>query len=178
MIARNGYPDGISFVVDAPATDNDPQNTVPLGDPGSHRERLVKGVFPSLSGAAKFDFVPATSPLAKNYRDHAIVALSGDRAPFATGGKKYVNYNGPYGYRVVAVNVLNKTRARDFVYNTGGLPASRLRLNTSNLLERPVDVKFGPDGSMYILDAGRMEIRDGRERYEPGTGQIFRLSPM
>jgi len=177
MIARNGYPDGISFVIDQPATDNDPQNPAPLGDPSARRDQLVKGTFPSLSGAAKFDFVPANNPLAKMWHDSALVALSGDRAPFATGGQNYMRYAGPYGYRVVAVNIQTK-QVKEFVRNTRGGPASRLDLHTPNLLERPVDVKFGPDGSVYILDAGRMQMRDGRERYEPGSGQIFRLAPM
>jgi hypothetical protein len=45
-------------------------------------------------------------------------------------------------------------------------------------LERPVDVKFGPDGSLYILDMGRMEVKNGKERIFAATGQVFRLVPV
>jgi sugar lactone lactonase YvrE len=45
-------------------------------------------------------------------------------------------------------------------------------------LERPVDVKFGPDGSLYILDMGRMEVKNGKEHVSAATGQIFRLVPV
>jgi hypothetical protein len=31
---------------------------------------------------------------------------------------------------------------------------------------------------MYILDMGRMEVRNGRERYETGSAQIYRLVPI
>jgi glucose/arabinose dehydrogenase len=65
----------------------------------------------------------------------------------------------------------------DFVRNTSGGPASRIDQKNLNLLERPIDVKFAPDGSLFILDAGRMRMRDGRELYESGTGKIFRLVP-
>jgi glucose/arabinose dehydrogenase len=178
MIARNGYPEGISFVIDQQATNLDAQSTAPLEDPSTKRDALLKGVFPSLAGAAKFDFIPSSSPLSKTFPNSVIVALSGDRAPFATGGQRYIKYIGPYGFKVVRVDLDRPKQVKDFVYNTRGGPRSRLNFNSPNLLERPVDLKFGPDGAIYILDAGRMEMKDGRERYDPGTGQIFRLVPI
>ena len=30
------------------------------------------------------------------------------------------------------------------------------------MLERPIDVKIGPDGYLYVLDFGRMEVRNGQ----------------
>lgn len=44
-------------------------------------------------------------------------------------------------------------------------------------MERPIDVKFGPDGSLYILDFGRIRIVDGKIKVYDGTGKIFRLIP-
>jgi hypothetical protein len=41
-----------------------------------------------------------------------------------------------------------------------------------------MDVKFGPDGRLYILDYGRVEFRDDRERVATGTGKIFVLEPI
>ncbi|HXE53349.1 MAG TPA: hypothetical protein VN541_10055, partial [Tepidisphaeraceae bacterium] len=69
-------------------------------------------------------------------------------------------------------------RVSDFVWNTAGGPGSRINPNNPNLLERPVDVKFGPDGALYILDEGRMDIRDGRPHFDAASGQIFRLVPV
>ena len=42
-------------------------------------------------------------------------------------------------------------------------------------LERPADVKFGPDGALYIVDMGRIVMKGGREIPIEGTGKIFRL---
>ena len=170
-ISRTGYK-RVLFVLDQEATAADPKNpsgtyTVPI------RDTLWKGSFSPLSGAAKLDFVPDTWP-DRAARRHAVVALAGDRAPFATSGRPIM---GPIGYKVVSVD-LDSRRVDDFVRNTVGGPASRIDQKNPNLLERPIDVKFGPDGTLYILDAGRMQIRDGRETYEAGTGKIFRLVPV
>jgi glucose/arabinose dehydrogenase len=56
------------------------------------------------------------------------------------------------------------------------LPKST-RVNRHDALERPVDLKLGPDGALYVLDMGRMEIKNGKEHVFAGTGQIFRLAP-
>jgi glucose/arabinose dehydrogenase len=170
-ISRTGYK-RVLFVIDQEATEADPKNQqvrfkVPI------RDTLLQGAFAPLSGAAKLDFVPAAWP-DRNMRGRAIVALGGDRAPFSTSGLPMV---GPIGYKVVSVDLVRK-QVEDFIANTAGGPASHLDPKNPNLLERPIDVKFGPDGSLFILDAGRMQIRDGRETYEPGTGQIFRLVPV
>ena len=141
------------------------------------REDLLRGTFPSQSGAAKLVMAPRTGPF-ERFQGSAIVALSGDRSPFATGNQKTI---GPVGYKVVRVSLDNQ-QVEDFIRNTAGKPAhtlpkqkKRLRGNT---LERPVDVKFGPDGALYVLDMGRMEIKNGKEHIVAGSGQIFRLVPV
>lgn len=164
MIARTGYK-RVLFVIDQQATN--------LLAPDASRDSMLKGVFSPLSGAAKLDFVPANGPF-KRFAGQAVVALAGDRAPFATSGHPII---GPIGYKVVIVDP-NSRKVTDFIWNTARGPASRIDPNNPNLLERPVDVKFNPhDGTLYILDQGRMEIRNGREHFDPGTGQIFRLVP-
>jgi glucose/arabinose dehydrogenase len=132
---------------------------------------VVKGVFPSLSGAARIDLVPASGSF-KEFRGNIIVALNGDRAPFATSGRALDNIP---GYKVVRVDP-DKGQVRDFIRNTSGKPRSESGGNIA-LLERPIDVKFAPDGSLYILDFGQMEMRGGIAHLVPGTGQIFRLVP-
>jgi glucose/arabinose dehydrogenase len=133
---------------------------------------LVQGAFPSLSGAARIDIVPGDGPF-KEFHGNVIVALSGDRAPFATSGLTMADVP---GYKIMRVDP-DMHQVKDFIRNTAGKPRSQAGGNVA-LLERPVDVKFGPDGSLYILDFGQMEMRDGDEHVTPGTGQIFRLVPV
>ena len=138
------------------------------------RETLLRGTFPSQSGAAKLAFAPRTGPF-ERYHGSALVALSGDRAPFATSNQKII---GPVGYKVVRVQVDNQL-VEDFLRNTRGAPAHRLPEEVRDqALERPVDVKFGPDGSLYVLDMGRMDVKNGRDRVHAATGAVFRIVPV
>jgi glucose/arabinose dehydrogenase len=162
MLIRTGYPE-LSALINHAASD--------MQSPTEQRETLAPVSFPSQSGAAKLAIVPATAQL-RQYRGKAIVALSGDRAPFATGGKAL---NGPVGYKVVLANIDEK-RYDEFVRNTQGVPAHLLEQSfghTVEALERPIDPKVGPDGKLYILDLGRMEMHGGRERPSGRTGRIF-----
>jgi glucose/arabinose dehydrogenase len=159
MILPHGYPD-LSFVINREDSD---LLTPRVGN-------LVQGVFPSQSGLAGIDFVPASGPF-RQYFGSALVALSGDRAPFATGG---INV-GPIGYKVMRVDTDQKQVA-DFIRNTQTGPAS-LHGNDRDQLERPITLRFGPDGSLYILDFGRMRMRDGKEDVAASTGKVYRLLP-
>ena len=59
-----------------------------------------------------------------------------------------------------------------FAYNKSLAPAGR---NLSGF-NHPVDVKFGPDGSMYVVDFGVIE-NDGKVyRGVPGTGTVWKIS--
>ncbi len=132
-------------------------------------DALIYGIFQSQSGAAKLDFIPNKGPF-EAYAGDAIVALSGDRAPFATGGLKLLTHP---GFKVALVDT-NSKHVSDFVRNTAGVPASMQPFGTI-ALERPVDVKVGPDGDIYILDLGRMDNNSAIPRYYPGTGALFKL---
>src|SRR4029079_11787321 len=94
------------------------------------------------------------------WRGNAVVALSGDRAPFATSGVK--SFRGPVGFKVVRVDLISR-QVEDLIRNTRGGPASRLDPG-HGLVERPWAVTFTPDGSLYVVDLGEMDTRDGRER--------------
>ncbi len=146
-----------------------------LQNPEIDRAGLLQATFPSLCGAGKMTFIPNTGPF-KSMSGNLLVTLSGDRAPFATSGVK--NFTGSPGYRVVMVNIdTEKGKVTDFVKNTGGKPASKLGRKDIIALERPVDVKFGPDGSAYILDMGPMEVKNGHENVPRFGGRIFILTP-
>ena len=95
----------------------------------------------------------------------------GDRAPFATSGRAL---RGPTGYKIIRIDPITH-RVEDFVFNPSGGPASKRRPSVG--LERPIDVKFGPDGAMYILDFGKTRIKNGQYDVESGSGRIYRLIP-
>lgn len=161
MVARSGYPE-VSPVIDHEASG--------LTSPTPYRDTLLFAIFPSLSGAAKMDFARSTGAF-REFRGNAIVALSGDRSPFASGGLRLI---GPIGFHVVRVDIDTK-QVRPFIHNTRRMPASRFR-GPIEALERPVDVLFVPDGSMYLLDYGAMEMRGGQERIRARTGKLYRLT--
>jgi glucose/arabinose dehydrogenase len=72
-------------------------------------------------------------------------------------------------------------KSRPFLRNarTGpdgsSLPASALDL--ADGLERPVDVRIGPDGYIYVLDFGVFVPTADAAKVFPKTGKIFRVEP-
>jgi hypothetical protein len=173
MVLPSGYPE-ISPLLD--------QFASKLSSPTRYRSEILRAIFPSQSGAAKMDFAPTSGPF-KNFADDAIIALSGDRAPFATGGRALV---GPMGYKIVRVNSdPTRKQVNEFVRNTSGKPASLSGGEGAGkgsgsdwAMERPIDVKFGPDGALYILDLGRMTVVNGKEKIAGGTGRVYKLVPI
>lgn len=163
MLLPTGYRQ-VSFVVDHEAS----------GLVAPNPNVLVKGVFQSQSGATGIDFVPPEGPFA-TFAGSAIVALAGDRAPFGTAG---LPLTGPIGYKVVRVDIDRKV-VSDFIRNVQPGPASQQGDEPATLtqLERPIDVQFGPDGSMYVLDVGHIQMKDGRPQITERSGKVFRLVP-
>ncbi|GAA4433893.1 hypothetical protein GCM10023188_24120 [Pontibacter saemangeumensis] len=103
------------------------------------------------------------------YEGQAFIAQFGDMAPGV--GKVLA----PVGYKVVRVDVPDGT-VTDFAANKGKKtgPASKLK---SGGLERPVAVKFAPDGqSLYIVDFGVMEMNGDEARPQPRTGVIWKIT--
>jgi glucose/arabinose dehydrogenase len=165
MMIVSGYPELAPVINEAESG---------LSSPALSRDTLLRATFPSLSGAARFDIVPSDGPF-RDFRGNAIIALNGDRAPWATSG---VPLLGPVGYKVVRVDPdVNNGPVSDFVRNTRGLPAHMLSEDAGNALERPIDVKVGPDGAIYILDFGPMRMENGRMKIPTAAGRIFRLGP-
>ncbi len=159
MIRPFGYPE-TSFLIDHAASGLVPPD----------RGTLLRAAFPSLSGAGKMVFAPDADPFAP-YAGQLLVAQSGDRAPFATGGQPL---KATVGRKVVRVDLDART-AEDFVANTARKPGHEVGQKWA--LERPIDVRVGPDGAVYILDAGRLEYPDGRARVVGKTGKVYRLAP-
>lgn len=81
------------------------------------------------------------------------------------------------GYRVVSVDP-NTGALTPFLSNSGGIPASS-QGKTGQGLERPFDVRFGPDGAMYIVDYGVVKIDMSKKPpydAKTGTGTIWKVT--
>ncbi|HHY76333.1 MAG TPA: hypothetical protein GX500_06150 [Firmicutes bacterium] len=124
---------------------------------------------------------PVEQPLA-TFKPHT-AAMRFDFAPkgFDGEGKMYVAAFGAgdpatgvtgeiTGSKVVTLD-LATGEVQDFAYNRSLKPAGR---NLSGL-NHPIDVKFGPDGSMYIVDFGVFEVNGQVPNAVPGTGVIWRV---
>ncbi|MGA2497655.1 MAG: hypothetical protein ABSH20_07925 [Tepidisphaeraceae bacterium] len=161
MLVRTGYRD-LSFLIDHEASGLTPP---------SANSSLLTVEFRPLAGASKFDFAPSSGPFSRLRQagNVAVVALWGDRAPFDTSG---LNLVGPTGFKVVLVNIDDR-EVSEFIRNVGPGPGS-LRDNSLQL-ERPIDVKFGPDGALYILDSGKVSVDKGYVHLSSGTGKIYKL---
>jgi len=102
------------------------------------------------------------------YEGQAFVAQFGDMSP--TVGKVMA----PVGFKIVRVDVKNGT-IDTFATNKGKPgPASRLKRGG---LERPVAVKFSPDGNaLYVVDFGVMTVDDKGPHSRPRTGVLWRIT--
>ncbi len=81
------------------------------------------------------------------------------------------------GFRVVRVDP-ETGMVSPFVQNCAAGPASALG-DRSEGIERPFDVKFGPDGAMYIVDYGVVTIDFSQAppyAYQPGTGVVWKVT--
>lgn len=102
---------------------------------------------------------------------------------FGFGGQAFVAEFGTYsiltsganlalpGFKVSRIDLSTK-KVEDFVSNI--LPGAGY-MNQSGGLNRPTDVLFGPDQSMYITDWGASTIGTEGLKYAPETGTIWRV---
>lgn len=99
-----------------------------------------------------------------------LVAEMGDFRPMTDP-----NVNEHSGFQVERIDPRSGAIAP--VYRNGSpgdaLPASTLDLR--NGFERPVDVRVGPDGLVYVLDFGAFVTTGGQPKAMPKTGKLFRI---
>ncbi len=114
------------------------------------------------SGPNGFDFCRDAS---FGFEGDAFVALFGDIAPVTA------RIMTPKGFKVVRVDMRNK-QVVDFAVNKIAGPASKL---PHEGFERPSHCQFGPDGALYVVDWGEIEIAPERGgiRMQKGTGTLW-----
>jgi glucose/arabinose dehydrogenase len=102
------------------------------------------------------------------FEGDAFVALFGDLAPVTTP-----RILSPRGYKVARVDMANR-RVIDFAVNRIEGPASKL---PHGGFERPSHCAFGPDGMLYVIDFGEIDIAPEAPgvRLQAGTGTLWRI---
>ena len=165
MVIPTGYPN-VQFVIDHELSKMTPPD-----------KDSTRALFAWQSGAAKFDFFPQAGPFhTSRFEGQALVALWGDRAPFSTSGRPM--HDPLPGRRIARVDLNSQSKqAVDFIYNVQGGPTSQSNVGRGQGLERPIDVKFGPDGNLYILDFGVAMMKDGHLKVDRRTGKILICVP-
>jgi glucose/arabinose dehydrogenase len=139
---------------------------------------LILGLHEVNSSPSKPDIAPQSWG---EYADHLFVPEFGDfewltnptRDKFAGARISIINTNG-YGQQDV----------KPFIQNKEPAPASNLGKHGEGI-ERPYDVKFGPDGAMYIVDFCSLRVNldriaQGKEHFpvefQPRTGIIWKVT--
>lgn len=108
------------------------------------------------------------------WADHLFIAEWGDLTPPTNPLR-----NNPVGYKVVSVDP-DSGQLVTFASTMGGGPASAQGMEGKGL-ERPFNVKFGPDGAMYIIDYGVVTIDFSMSppyNYHENTGTIWKVTKV
>ena len=102
------------------------------------------------------------------FEGDAFVSLFGDLAPITTP-----RLASPVGFKVVRVD-MQTGKVVDFAVNKIAGPASKL---LHGGFERPSHCAFGPDGALYVVDWGTIEIAPerGGVRMEMESGVLWRV---
>lgn len=101
------------------------------------------------------------------FEGQAFVALFGDLSPVTSRLAQ------PAGFKVVRVD-LDTREVVDFAVNKAQGPASKL---FHSGFERPSHCAFGPDGALYVVDWGEIQLAPevGGIREEKATGAVWRI---
>lgn len=119
--------------------------------------------FPSHNAANGFAFSPGGS---FGYDGDAFVAYYGSYSVATSGTDVRLP-----GFKIVKIDMRNK-EISDFATNK--LPGPSY-INQQGGFDRPSDVVFGPDESMYIVDWGATTIGTQGLKYSAGSGVVWRI---
>lgn len=110
-----------------------------------------------------FDFAPAGF----GFEGQVFVAQFGTAFPATS------THPSPTGFNVVRVDPVTR-KEEVFARNVKAGPAS---INKGmGGFERPVSVRFGPDGAMYVLDWGHLAVTRKGPWHTPYSGVLWRIS--
>ena len=159
-------PEELSFLIDHEASGLKPPD-----------KSLVAGLHEVNASPSKPDVAPASWG---EYANHLFVPEYGDLA-WVTNALR----DKPAGCRVAVIDTEGEGRqkVRPFVQNAKPGPATHQGRQGEGL-ERPYDVKFGPDGAMYIVDFGVQRVNRNRIaqghfpiEWDRKTGMVWKVTP-
>jgi glucose/arabinose dehydrogenase len=154
--------DHVGFLIDHAASD--------LQAPD--RSLLVTATVPH-AALGGMTFVPPGGPFAK-WAGQLLISEMGDFKPTTDA----VHPDVRAGFQVEVVDVATGRRTT-FARNRGtGAPVPASQLDLQEAFERPVDVKVGPDGLVYVLDFGVFQSTEKAAKVMPKTGKVFRIEPV
>jgi len=122
-------------------------------------------LFETHAGINGFAFSPGGT---FGFEGDAFIAMFGAFVPMTTG----VNVR-PAGYNVVRLE-MKTGKVHDFASNV--LPGPSY-VNRTGGFDRPTDITFAPDGSMYVLDWGSSTVTNEGLKLVPQTGIVWRVYP-
>ncbi|MEQ8554024.1 MAG: c-type cytochrome [Cyclobacteriaceae bacterium] len=122
-----------------------------------------------------------TNPYALGYING--MDLTGERTRFTHAWIKYEGGSLPevYNNKIIAINPLHNFVRVTRLENQGSTFSNideGIILETKDHWFRPVDIKAGPDGSIYLADwnDSRLSHVDPRDTWNKSTGRVYRLS--
>lgn len=123
---------------------------------------------------------PLTNPYSFGYLDH--MALEGERVRFTHAFLRYGGGGLPERYQdaLIGINPLHNFLQVSSFASTGSTFTTTDRehlLTTEDHWFRPVDIKAGPDGGVYLADwyDSRLSHVDPRDTWHRASGRIYRL---
>jgi glucose/arabinose dehydrogenase len=121
--------------------------------------------FRSHSGVNGLAFSPGG---AFGFEGDVFVAAFGSFLPVTTGTNA-----DPAGFRIIRVSTKDGN-VEDFATNQLPGPAY---INQQGGFDRPSDLVFGPDQSLYVVDWGASNLGAEGLKLTPGTGSVWRIYP-
>ena len=175
-----GWPDFYSSVPITDARFRRPNDPDFKGKPAEHafslteatRRRLLEGRDRPPAPVAKLPVHSAAQGMAMGRRafgldpDEALVAEFGSIIPY------YKDPGGWPGFRVQKVD-LSTGEVTDWLVNRSRKPASA---TNGGGFERPIQVVYGPDGALYVVDFGTIEFTEQGMTAYPRTGVVWKVS--
>ncbi len=175
-----GWPD---FAAGEPVTDSkflSAAKSVPLANLLQEHPRVEKPIalFEPGTGLMKFGFAPVIFDASQRMYvaafgqgDIACAQLGAQRFQYGIATGRSGKPSTQPGSCILALDI-NTGKHEVFAYNKSLAPAGE---NLSGF-NHPVDAKFGPDGSMYVVDFGVIEGDGKTFRAVPGTGAVWKIS--
>jgi glucose/arabinose dehydrogenase len=122
-------------------------------------------IFPPHSGLMGFDF-----NYNRNFGPYGDVYIAESGADdFAIDG--YVTPFAGFGHRVSRIDMTTRG-ITTFAMNKSGFPGI---ITGEGGFEHPIDVHFGPDGALYVLDYGIITLTEP-QNYVPSSGVLWRIT--